>query len=776
MISQIIFSLLGLRPLLAYTVEGDKAEVNSGFRYLYGAKLVSTTEKINTFLSETPSRLLNIQDKGKMLYIVIMKYQEPTTGFYKTDVYYFTFNKNVMLTLKNSLGEKFQIMSGAEIVDALIQLTRQENMLQFNETDRVIINRAKFLKLEDKDLVPVDAFAKMMKDVNMDEFTVYAGIRFDGGNVDYERLLSTKFTGVLWICLDFETALIDIRRKMTRSGNAGPVFKALEREEKEGIYKKIVLSTTFITKDKKPEEYIVNMFGSIGFTPLKMNTYKDLFLRSTPLLYRDTDFSYLIDTETAGKFMITSYEKTEIPARVDIYGSNRRGSYVAYNIFEENPAPHAVVFAKTGSGKSFGLQNLITQMLGLDVKALWYGDRQLRVNENLRVRYIDKGFSAEGMFLLMKERGLDSAVFSSELEKLSFNVCEVDDELDLEFSLHVVNACLAALDYEELKGFERRFYLQALRYYMTRKHETHHANAFLSVIKNYRSLEKVYQEIRSLGFSDRDTIMDIVNKYPNYSFLIQPTLGDIVKYLTNESGKTSYTQDERDAITRAITALTALLEFKEISQPAQVDIKNSNLIYLDVEILSKSTFFVPLTLGILRKLLKTDYYFKPPGMVAYYIIDEAHNFFVGSKNKVSVETSSKKSHFEEALIVLIKEARKYGVSVWLSTQDFQDIPLTVINNAHTRMLIAPVEDADKKAFMINLEDHLGTKISEDDIGYVYSLQPARTFSVWYSKGAFSLILPVDEAKLQLFDSRLMEFQTPDGKYIKKTPARMRLGE
>ncbi len=774
MLTQIIFSLLGLRPFVAYKALADKAEVNSGFRYLYGGKLISHTEKIKTFLEETPYRILNIHDKGKFLNIAISRYKEPTTGFYKTDVYYFGFNRDMMLTLKNSLDDKLEIMSGADIVNALINLTRLENMVQFDEQRRVMVDKAKYLKLAKEDLVPVNAFIKMMSDINLNDYKVYAGIKFEGGAIDYERLLSSQFTGVLWITLDFETAMMNIKNKIVRSNEAGPIFKQLEREEKEGIYKKVVLSSVFITKDPSPEEYIVNMFGSIGFTPLKIHNYKDMYIRSTPLIYRDIDFSYLVDPRTAGQFMLISYEKNTTPEKVDIYGRNRRGSYVAYNIFEENPAPHAVVFAKTGSGKSFGLQNLITQMIGLDVKTLWEGTGPVKVNSNVRVRYIDKGFSAEGLFLLMKERGLDSSVFSSELDKFSFNICEVEDELDLEFSLHVANACLVAIGNDELQGFERRFYLQALRYYMNKKEETYHANVPLAVIKNYKSLLPIYEEIRQLGISDKTYIKDIVAKYPKYSFLMQPVIGDLIKYLTNESGKLSYTSEEREAISKALTLLHSLAEFREISEPAQVDIKNSNLLYIDVEILSKSMFFVPLTLGILRRIIKADYYFKPPGVRAYYIIDEAHNFFVGSRSKtLSEESKGKKSHFEEALTVLIKEARKYGVSVWLSTQDFQDIPVTVISNSHTKMLIAPVDDADKKTFLTNLEEHLNSSIREDDIGYVYNLQPARTFSVWYSKGAFSLILPVDDAKLQLFDSRLMELTTPDGKVIKKTPARMR---
>ncbi len=758
MITSLLWNLIGTKPLIVRNIESDHVIINSGFETLYGARVISYGEKPKTFSEETIKRVAGLSSSGLILFIAIARFKEKREGYRTTEVYYFSFNKDLMNVLKNALEERFILMSGEEVANVLLKLMMAESTLEYMPEEKKLINKDRFISGEG---IVRDEFFAIVHEIDPDEYRVYAGINYEGyeNAIDWERMLSTPFEGVVWITLDFTDQGILIRRKKTRAGEFGKVFKEMEEKQKEGTQKYVGISCVFITKDKRADEYVVNFLGSLGFTALELKNTKDLHIRSTPIIVRDMDFTYLTDITLASRYTLTDYEKTYVPERIDISGVSRRGSFVAYSLFEENPAPHAVVFAKTGSGKSFGLQNIVCQILGLDVAKLYEGLPQgIR---NVRIRYIDKGFSAEGLFLLMKERGIPTGVFSSELEKFTFNVCEVEDELDLEFSLQTVNACLFALGQEPLKGLETNIYTKALRYFQKNKKEVSYANFHLKVLSSIDSLREVYEELIRKGYSPNEIIGNVVEKEEGYDFLLQPTLGDIIRYLGGEEENLSATEDYRQAVKSLKTKLEVLNSYPQISLPSRVNLSMHDLIYIDVEILSKSVFFVPLVLGILKKLIKYDFYYKPQGVRSFFIIDEAHNFF-------------RNEFFSQALIVLVKEARKYGVSVWFSTQDFEDIPFSVISNAHTRMLIAPIEDADRKVFLDSLQRTLQTKsnLEEEDLGYVYMRTPSRTFTVWYSKGVFSLVLPVDHAKLIVFDSRRFVIETPDGKKILKTPARM----
>jgi len=104
-----------------YYIDTDRIEITTPFRWLYGAKLVGTKDVIAP-IDEHVAKLfveLGSSYKGESLLFMILE-RRKVKDFFKTDLYYFSYNKQFI----DKLAEHSQIvkMKGSEIAWKLLKL------------------------------------------------------------------------------------------------------------------------------------------------------------------------------------------------------------------------------------------------------------------------------------------------------------------------------------------------------------------------------------------------------------------------------------------------------------------------------------------------------------------------------------------------------------------------------------------------------------------------------------------------------------------------------
>ena len=755
MIEGVLFSLAGVKPLVVLRRHRDSVEVPLTFRHIYGAKVVSNIERIKVPPESAVKKFLAVQGKGKVLYMVILKDMEKRTGFYTHEVYYFSFSRDLINLLPNIFGgENVRLMTGLELLNALYSCMYARSGVEIDEFRGVPIKRGQFFSEQDGEFV-LEKSKRLTKEIDPDDYRVFIGVAYEGQPFDLDSVFYLPWRGVLWIGLELGSVESMLKEKEHKATYEGGVFRTALAEFRQGVGEYGGIRAVLITREReRAEDFAVPLFQALGFSAVEVKNLLSVYVKGTPLSVRDWDFTYVVPGSVLTKYMVYSYEKTTVPEEVEVWGKNRNGSYVAFNVFTENPAPHVGIFAPTGAGKSFSLQNMISQILRADIKKLYMGE-SVRLRDDVRIRYFDKGFSAELFFRLLRERGADVGLFSARLDEITFNAVEVeeDSEEEYEFAINSVNVCLKELSLDVLDGYEQAWLERALRTLRRLgRGGSYMANSSVVALKKYPALEGVYERLRKKGYSDRDRLGDL--KEEEFEFLFRPTLVDVLRFLNTKVSDVSLTKEEKHAVERLKTKVEALAQHDTLALPTQVNLAMHRLIYLDYEFLSSSKYFVPIMLGIMKKLIKQDKYKKGEHEKVYYVMDEAHNLFANE-------------YFYSALRVLVKEARKWRISLWLSTQNFEDIPQVVIRNLPTKMLISPQEESERQGYLRSFAKYLEMDIEGSDLEHVYYSQPPRTFTVWYSSGVFSLSIPVDEVKKKVFDSYARQITTEDGVVIRK---------
>ena len=754
---RVIHFLRGDSPLVVRKVFQDSVEIPTALKYLYGVEVVSYTEIIRYVSGEVVEKLISMKEMGVplTLYMVITKEKEKD-GLFLHNIYYFSFSKELLKTFVSLVGQvHFRWLSGLEIANLLRRFLFVRENLRIDRFEGKMIRGIDFFQKKDEVEI-ADRFYRVAKEVPQGEdIKVFVGGNFLGGVRDWETIFRLPFTGVIYFTFDFGKAEFLVKDKMKKASKLRKVFLEMKTdiEERKRFFGSVDM--VFFTRDKEADRYVASLFQDLGFIPLEKRFGRDMFVKCLPFMVRDLDFTFLVESDELAKYMLYSFEKNVYPERVILYGKNRFGSYVGFNPFEEGDNPHGVILAPSGAGKSFFIQNLISQILRIDVKKVFYGESVWAKDHKVRIRHFDKGFSAELFYKLLKERGYNIGILEPRIEKLGYNICEVEREDDLEFSLEVVNVCLSALKQEPLKGFERPFYTKALReLYRDMKKRSYVMTEIEFLYQNER-LREVYEKLRRLGYEDGDYIGDIKEK--EFDFLKQPVIADVIRIL---KGSQDFTmgREEREALESLIAKLEILSEYDMISVPSQIDFKAERLVYFDYEFLQEHTLFVPIVLGILKKMVYVDKFVgrtEAEDDVVFYFIDECHNFF-------------RNPYFHTALNILIREARKYRLGVYFSTQNYDDIPPEVLTNVETRMFLTPQEFTKKQSYLRGLSKHVGVDLDKTDLAKLYYLLPQRVLACWYAKGVFSVFLDVDEIKLRVFDSYRKEIELPEGKVLKKS--------
>lgn len=764
MLETLFYKLRGDKPLVVKVIGENHVEIPSAFRNVYGARIISTNEFVLTIDQRIESLIrLSYPKADRYLFVVMARDREASSGLLYTEGYVLSYEPTLLNSFINVCGQKnFQKLKGYELANVLFRLHSVKRNIFLTPDYRIRVTGEPFTK---EDRGPVDLkYYGLSKEINPKDIRVFVGSTINNKRTDWEMILSTEWTGVLWVILNLNNLEFFIKEK----GNRGhrKVFKEMEEKYKTGQVKYVGVSTYFFTREEEGlEETVPLIFEGLGFETIEKTYAKDFFVEATPLLAKDYDFQFFVAPEIAGSYAFYQYEKNKLPETVSIYGRNRFGNYVAFNQFEECKNPHALILAPSGTGKSVFMQGMTRRILRVDIEKLVRGIGHQSL-PNVRIRYFDKGYSAELFFRLLQIRGYDVDIVSPDPTKMYINPLEIEtyvnekgerviDESDYDFAIALVNTFLVAIGSEPLVGHEIRFFRELLKKARTNERFMYYAGAKIREIARLDGLAYVYEKLRTeYGYKPEQLIKEI--KEPEFEFLKQPILSDIHRLAENVN-VSELTKEERAALEKMKTKIKALADtVKQIDRPSAVSFKNSQILYIDYEKLSHNKhLFVPFLLAILKKLNKIDKFGKKEDELAYYMIDEAHTLY-------------KNSQFAQALDILIREARKYRISITLATQEIKDVPVAHFNSSDTKIFLSPKTKKDKESIASILKEHM--KLSDEilkDFTRVFYNVDFRGATVLYGEGIFSLIPDFSELELQLYDSYRREFVLPDGKVIRK---------
>ncbi|MEM4067872.1 MAG: hypothetical protein QXV17_13540, partial [Candidatus Micrarchaeaceae archaeon] len=447
MLGSLKFALMGINPMIVDRIEDDSVILNIGFKNLYGFKIVSNIERTKTASIDAVNKIINISttNYNKVLYVIIRKERIYDTNF--TSIYYLSYNKEILKVLIDSFSNlNVRVLNGYEIANILYSITSLTHSVSFDKNTGDIKEIANYFTKLDTGTISRDKYAKMIKEIDPDQYKVYVATGFIHNELYFDRIIGANWDGTLIITLNFNDMQNTIKRKKGQSMTRLKHIKEMENNLKSGEKVYVGINIHLISKDIE-EDTASSVFYSLGFTPIEKRYEKDIYILSA-LYVRDTDYTFIVEPDQVYRFLIYYYEKTSFPEVADIVGKNRLGSFISYSFFEENNNPHCFIFAPSGAGKSFSMQNMLCNILRISPEQLLTTPVRSDIRNKIRVRYFDKGFSAELLFKLMKERGYPASAFQSNVDSITVNPCDImnEDSTELDYSVSVVNMCLQATE------------------------------------------------------------------------------------------------------------------------------------------------------------------------------------------------------------------------------------------------------------------------------------------------------------------------------------------
>jgi hypothetical protein len=589
----------------------------------------------------------------------------------------------------------------------------------------------------------------------------YLGVNLqDLANVDWERVLLTDWEGVLWITFQFADFTNYIKGKiMLTEGKEKAIWKRIKEANKTKL--NLVGIEAFLLGREMDLNTAISVMNYLQFNTQEYFYKYHSLIEDTPIKFYDAHYELLDDIMFVRNLIPISLEKYLQNSKPLIWGLNINKTYVNYSPFEEATAPHTVSIAQAGSGKSVAMVETVRQALNLDIDKVVKEGILPKIEKGVKIRYFDKGYTAELFFKLLKIRGLNVFMFSLSPEQIRINPCEIiDPETDFGFSTEFISLILRTINLEPLKGAEAIIYQKVLREIYNNDGLKFIMGKQLRYFKE-KGLLNIYETLKKDGFGDNDWIGDIVkSNKEKYSFLRQPLISDIHRYLIEI--KSADIVEDKKALESLIVKLNTISDIPIFNSLTELNIKNADLIYIDLDKLSSSPYFVPIVLGILKKLLYYDKYYKKAEDVSLYFFDEAH-------------TLLKYDEFMKALDEAIREARKFRISLNFATQNWQEIPSNILRNIPTRYILTPFELTDDKKREVIKEYQNKLQFSDDEIENIKSIYMKldRFATLVHSDiSLFSLKLPVSETMLKITEAKDSYYLLEDEKIALVRKARI----
>lgn len=789
--------------LFVFAIGEDYVSINHPIKNrqrVYGAKLVSATENLSYLLFERVEDFyLKFRQKGvleanKFFHLVLLKekvkpafynFGEERRDMYEVHLYAFTFDKEML----EYLPSDWKIMEGHEIANALLKVHTLSTgaVLKEREIDDILSpfrKRRGFpqkLLRSGKDfyetiasLTPEEKiyrqYAETLLEMNEDA-RVYGSASVAGEEINWEKLLSIPFEGSLWITAIFNPADV-LLEKYLRSPieEVRKAFKQYLEEYKKGL-PLFLNHTVLISKYPLDSSQANEIFEAIGFKPWEIKKYREEYIENTPLMFIYENYIQPAFVNRLTYFFPYGLKKFTTPAREieekeyvfkppKIQGIDRFNTRVEYSNFdhlkEKVVNPHIAYVAPAGTGKSFSIQQFVSQVLELTpekIEKLWNGEKfdASSYRTDIKIRYFDKGYSALKFFDLLRVRGFDVSIFAINPEEVFFNPLTHG----LDFSIGFTNLLLELMRDEPLTGSERKFFEKAYKIALKESDKWFCRNTLLKNLPAHLENLKRYV-VENFGKQTLNLkVNELVYHTKNPEF-DAPIYTDMLRVINDEKGKETYTRAERE-IWESLLRKIRLISETPFNAWTKIDLKNARLFYMDIEELAKWEFFPALMMGVLRILIETDKRDSSidPTIATYYVFDEVQNLLKTKDNK-------KIEGVANVLKLLLREARRFRISIMLATQDWYVFPVDILENLATKILVLGAEkDRERLVSQIkSLPQVFGEETG--DIEKLALVAPFRYALCIYPNGVFTYKLPLTPIVHDIFSSYNRKLKTPDG--------------
>ncbi|QKF93216.1 hypothetical protein [Campylobacter sp. CCUG 57310] len=721
------------RGLIIDDIAEDHIVVNTMYKNLYGIKIESKSN-IPVYLDD-----LGVDEiyrtysnsKDSFFWYVVFK-----DKFYHKQ-YIFSYNKNIV----KSIADKFKVslLTGEELANSILDLFLQ-NHYYIQDKD---IHRTISLNFNSALESNYQIFSKLAREniyQNLNHTDLYQSYKTleNVGKTNIQSLYKMDFDGAVWTYFDIGRQSIEnhIARLINTAKWTGKKSHFLQLKEAydNGEQKLVIVNST--AHFKRLDESILGNFG----TALKVNFIKkDIFktksLQKTPLKFRDSEYDFLAPIDFLANYVSCVHK--ERTKNADFWGFDKNGSFINYSFADDNFNPHTFIVANTGAGKSFTMQKILTTMLDVDYKTAKANNLD---KDKVIVRYYDIGFSNKKLIEFLKSNKDNSiAHVESDLAHFSYNIVNLDNtneevfEADLIFSADLISLILSSQHgTDTLTSSEIARYSSILRKIYNGEQE----------FQKYRVRDIRNKELRNkiinLGFSENEYLKELPSEF---EFLKKPLLEDVIKMAKIEAENQQISEDLRADYASLAKKLKDVDDLGLFSNFDTEDTVNTNFLSMDLNNFKENSLFVPIFVSIFQKTyLKDRAYalkrkFESKSISKkIYVMEESANFF-------------RVPYFCVLLEKLALEARKYGVHLILIAQQLSQIPQNMAEIVDTRILMTSPDK--KREFIDSI-----TRVLNPEESVVKMLETIERFElcVWYSKGVFSMKLPITSFEERLFNS------------------------
>jgi len=589
-------------------------------------------------------------------------------------------------------------------------------------------------------------------------YRIYKSVLPTSERPSLKKLFSVPWYGVLWIKAGFGNFYNTLKlRAQTLSVERASKWKKIAQAHRNGELPLALVEMAFIVPQWLELPQILGSALSVVFAEWYVKWINYLY---DPITSYDETHTHFFTLDKVAKIMPLSYGKSSFrkgEEPVFIYGfspspiQKNKGELFYFHLAEEGKF-HSIIVAPQRSGKSVTNQIIISTLIKVDPKKLYYGKiKPFRLP--VKVAQFDVGFSAEFFVELLKRRGFNVRVFPPKRD-IKINPLEIDkaDEIPLAVKLIALlfeNRGGSRLNPEEIGLLEK-----AIKILLSNKKLWLSYDDTKELITIKETHPHLYDLAVKKGLKGISLLREAIKLGPEFKVFDYPTLVDLVKVLKKMREETRIKEEKR-ILEELAFKMNTVSQIENFSTWSSSSFEPVDYLYIDLHYVKELDLFVPIYLALLTRTLKmlSKFPFNTP---KYLSVDEFHNF-------VKYKT------FTDFFEVLVREAAKRNIYLTFISQNVDDFPEKVVLNVRTRIILKGQESSGGKTsdFLDSVREKF--RLSDSTMER-YKELPRYSALITYGEGAFfGTSWPTTKEGLMVFESRKIPvLKTPDGIVIKKT--------
>jgi energy-coupling factor transporter ATP-binding protein EcfA2 len=665
-------------------------KVNTLLQNLYCIELTSSGN-IQNYLSKTTLDNIYTTYKDESFGSIVW-------ALYKKDSYQknyiFSYDKKLLELIAYDLDVKF--VDSIEMLNVLYDLFLNNDYKIENNNIKREISIDESIKYE----TMAYSFSKIIQDdiyKNLKNIDVYQAFKYYDSKeaVNLNELFSLEFEGAVWSYIDFSkskvlSALNSRIRHARVVGEHAPFLDLKSEYEANSVQLLVMNSVLFLKQGDRNSASRIGNKLKIDFKPKSLFS-KDL-IRYTLLKKRDTYWDMLVDREFLDNYISVVHKKNvSNPDFCAIDLNNSFWNYAFTNATDTdiNKNAHILLIGVTGSGKTTNTNKMFAQIMG-------YESDTKRANLE-SVHYRDFDVKKSGLplaNLVGKKNSVDKII--ADLNSFRYNILSVQKNDDGSLDLNDIarNSLLVSLVLESINNYKDKtglsskeesfFMASVIEIYENKKYETDYIEEISSEYKEY------YEKILALGYKPTQRLSEV--QEDGFDHFKVPKLRHLLKHLQVLKEDTN-DQDSAAVASSLYTKLKVLQTQNIFSHYDSVNIKNSQYLYMDFDLVKDLPHYIPIFVAIFTRVFTIDKHnqrrlasmgLERPRI--YYHFAEAANLFY-------------QPSFELLLKKLTNEARSDKITIMFSTQLLDQVPEYITKQVGN--LIVTFPSSNKKEAHVN---------------------------------------------------------------------------